>query len=388
MNADDRIYERLRRHLDRQAVGFPSSSSGVHLKVLRHIFTPHEARIATHLRDRFEPSEIIFERVPHLVASPDALTKILDRILIKGGIEAKAANGHRLYRNSPLVVGMYELQIDRLTPEFITAFHAYTGSLRFGLEFLGAEVPQLRTIPVAKSIRPQHRAATFDEIARLVEDAREPFVILECICRKEKGMAGAPCRQTTRRETCLGMGDIAQTVLMGGGGRQITRGEALAIIETNQKEGLVLQPSNTEEAAFVCSCCGCCCGMLRMHRSLPRPVDFWSSNFHAVVDPAACNGCTLCEQRCQVGAVAVHGKNTGAQVDLNRCLGCGQCVAACPRQAIVLRKKRREVKPPPDREALLTLLKERRKGVWGKTALVGKLVIDMLRTGSFDLIKR
>ena len=388
MNADDRVYERLRRHLDRQAVGFPPSPGGAHLKILRHIFTPHEARIAAHLSDRYEPAAVVYAKVPHLVASQEELTRILDRMLTKGGIEAKAENGHRRYRNSPLVVGMYELQVERLTPAFIDDFHDYTGSLRFGLEFLSSAVPQMRTIPVAKSIRPRHRAATFDEIAALIEGATGPFVILECICRKEHRMAGEPCRQTTRRETCLGMGDIAQTVLMSGSGRRIARSEALAIVEANQKEGLVLQPSNTEEAAFVCSCCGCCCGMLRMHRSLPRPVDFWSSNFFAVVDAAVCNGCALCEHRCQVGAVAVHGKNAVAQVDLNRCLGCGQCVAACPQKAVVLRKKPREVKPPRTRQALLTLLKERRKGVWGKTALLGKLVLDMLRTGSLDLLKR
>jgi ferredoxin len=323
-----------------------------------------------------------------MVASHEALSQILDHILSKGGIEAKAENGHRLYRNAPLVVGMYELQIDRLTPEFIKDFHAYTGSLRFGLDFLGAEVSQMRTIPVAKSVLPRHRAATFDEIAMLIKGAEGPFVILECICRKEKRLAGEPCRQTDRRETCLGMGDIAQTVLMGGSGREIDRAEALAIIDANQKEGLVLQPSNTAEAAFVCSCCGCCCGMLRMHRSLPRPVDFWSSNFFAVVDPAVCNGCGICERRCQVGAVTVRGEDVVARIDLNRCLGCGQCVATCPRQAIVLEKKHGEVEPPSTREELLALLKNRRKGFLGKTALVGKLVLDTLRTGNFSLIRR
>lgn len=389
MNAYDRIYERLRRHLARQAIGFPPSSSGAHLKVLRHIFTPYEARIATRLSERFEPAQTIFERTRHLVGSQDELTRILDRILNKGGIEAKAKNGHRrLYRNSPLVVGMYELQIDRLTPEFIKDFHAYTGSLRFGLAFLSTDLPQMRTIPVAKSIHPRHQAATFDEIALLIEGAKGPFVILECICRKEKRLAGEPCRMTDRRETCLGMGDIAQTVLMGGSGRQIDRDEALAIIEANQKEGLVLQPSNTAQAAFVCSCCGCCCGMLRMHRSLPRPVDFWSSNFFGVVDPAVCNGCGVCERRCQVGAVTVQGKDAVARIDLNRCLGCGQCVAACPRKAIALEKRPLEVRPPSTRDELLALLKDRRKGVLGKTALVGKLFLDALRTGNLSPIRR
>ena len=42
------------------------------------------------------------------------------------------------------------------------------------------------------------------------------------------------------------------------GGRVIDRNEALEIIDLNQRDGLVLQPSNTQKAEFICSCCGCC----------------------------------------------------------------------------------------------------------------------------------
>ena len=387
VNTDDPIYERLRVHLDHQAIGFPPSRSGAHLKVLRHIFTPYEAQIAVCLKDRYEPLDLIYPRARHLVSSPDELGRVLDGILRKGGIEAKQENDHRLYCNTPLVVGMYELQIGRLTPAFIRDFKAYSSSLRFGIEFLGTALPQMRTIPVGQSIQPHHRASNFDETASLIENAQGPFVILECICRKKKGMEGEACRATDRRETCLGMGDIAQTVLMSGNGRRIDRDEALAIIMANQKDGLVLQPSNTERAAFVCSCCGCCCGMLQMHRSLPKPLEFWSSNFYVVVNPAICTGCGICGRHCQVGAITLPGKKTTARVDRDRCLGCGHCVAACPVEAMALRKKSHEIKPPPTREDLYATLKANRKGPLGKATLVGKLALDMLRTRNMDLLK-
>ena len=79
----------------------------------------------------------------------------------------------------------------------------------------------------------------------------------------------------------------------------------MSIIEQNQKQGLVLQPSNTEKADFICSCCGCCCGMLDVHKNIPKPLDFWASNFQAVVDTNTCEGCGTCEEWCQVGAVSV-----------------------------------------------------------------------------------
>lgn len=167
----------------------------------------------------------------------------------------------------------------------------------------------MRTIPVAKSIHPKHHVSTFDEVTTLLQRAEEPFVIIECICRKKKSMEGKPCKVTDRKETCLAMGNIAQAVLQSGIGREIARDEAISIIEQNQKQGLVLQPSNSEKAEFICSCCGCCCGMLGLQKILPKPLDFWASNFHAVVDTSTCEGCGACENHCQVTAVRVPPKN-------------------------------------------------------------------------------
>jgi ferredoxin len=384
---NDEIYVRLQQHLDRQAIGFPASKSRAELRILRHIFTPHEAEIATYLSYKHAPLDALYDRLRHLVASPDELAQVLAGILKKGGIEAKKENGRMLYANAPLVVGMYELQVDRLTPEFILDFKEYTSDVKFGLEFIGTALPQMRTIPVAKSIRPQHRVSTFDEVAALLQETDGPFVILDCICRKKKRMVGETCQVTDRRETCLGIGGLAHSVLESGIGREIDRDEAVAIITANQKEGLILQPSNSVQADFICSCCGCCCGMLSMHQSLPKPVDFWASNFYARVERTACNGCGICSRHCQVGAVDVPVKKQPARVDLNRCLGCGHCVAACPQEAIVLQKKSAEVKPPATREALYDILKANRKGPWGKAKLTGKLVLDMLCTRSTGLLK-
>ena len=388
LQKDHHIYERLRRHLDRQAIGFPASRDGAALRILKHIFSPEEAQVATGLSERHEPVDILYERLGQIAPSPEDLEQVLDRMLKKGGIEVKVENGRRYYANTPLVVGMYELQIGRLTPEFLHDFKVYTSGALFGLEFLGTALPQMRTIPVERSLRPLHGVSSFDEVAVLLAQAPGPFVVLECICRMKKRMEGQACQVTDRKETCLGFGSIARTVLEGGNGRTIDRSEALTIIRANQKDGLVLQPSNTEESAFICSCCGCCCGMLQLHRSLPRPADFWSSNFFAVVDPSLCNGCGICQRRCQVDAVVVTRPKEPARVDAARCLGCGQCVNACPQQAIALCKKPHQNTPPATREDLHAHLKANRRGPLGKAALAGKLAIDMLRTRNINLFKK
>jgi NAD-dependent dihydropyrimidine dehydrogenase PreA subunit len=282
---------------------------------------------------------------------------------------------------------MYEFQLGRLAPEFINDFYEYTSDKKYGVEFLSTKLPQMRTIPVAKSIHPQHQVSTFDEVTTLLREAEEPFVILECICRKKKSIEGRPCKVTDRKETCLAMGSMARMYRLGDVGREIARDEAMAIIEQNQKQGLILQPSNTEKAEFLCSCCGCCCGMLEVYKNLPKPLEFWASNFQAVVDTSTCEGCGTCEERCQVDAVHVSDETRHAVVDLSRCLGCGVCVSDCPTESISLMKKPAETRPPQTREDLIEIIMAGKKGRLGKLKLTGKLMIDAVRTGRTNLLK-
>lgn len=371
----------MQQHLDRQAVGFPATKSGAEIRVLKHIFTPREAEIATCLSYRPEPLETVFERAGNLIGSPDELAAMLDEIERKGGIETRIKDGKKHYCNPPLIVGMYEFQAGRLTPEFIRDVDEYTRDRRFGIEFLATELPQMRTIPIGKSIRVQSHVSTFDRVAALLEQSEGPFAIIECICRKKKGMEGKPCKVTDRKETCLGIGHMAASALMSKSAREISREEAVAIIEQNQKDGLVLQPSNTEHADFICSCCGCCCGMLSVQKMLPRPLEFWAANFHARVDVALCDGCGACAKRCQVGAVKVVAKSQPAEVDLNRCIGCGLCVPVCPMEAMSLLKKADEVVPPKTREDLYDIIMANKKGKLEKLKMIGKMGINSVRAG-------
>ena len=387
MEQNEQSYVKLQKHLDNQAVGYPATRSGVEIKILKHIFTPEEAEIACCLSYKFEPLETIFSRAGHRVGSPEELEACLDRIQKKGGIESKIKNGKMHYCNAPLVMGMFEFQIDRLTPKFVKDFDEYTSGINFGLSFISTKLPQMRTIPVAKSIHPQHNVSTFDEVTTLLQQAEEPFVINECICRKKESIKGKSCKVTDRKETCLAVGSMARMALKSGTGREITRNEATSILEQNQKQGLVLQPSNTEKAEYICSCCGCCCGMLKTYKNLPKPLDFWASNFHALVDSDTCEGCGACAKRCQVDAVSVSEKKQPAVVNLDRCLGCGVCVSVCPTQSIALVKNPVEKIPPQTREELHDIIMAGRKGRLGKLKLTGKLLIDSVRTGNMNLLK-
>jgi electron transport complex protein RnfB len=153
----------------------------------------------------------------------------------------------------------------------------------------------------------------------------------------------------TREETCLAFGDMAAMVLRRKHGREVAREEVLAILERNQENGLVLQPANAQKPEFICSCCGCCCGMLSIQKRLPRPSDFWSSSYLAEVSAEACAQCGTCVSRCQVNAVTLSGPAGEAVVNPDRCIGCGLCVPTCPEEAVSLTAKPEgERRTPPN----------------------------------------
>jgi len=387
MKRAEEIYRKLQRHLDSQAVGFPATSAGAEIRILKHIFSPLQAKIATCLNFKPEPLEIIYKRAQSLVESPDELSDILEAIEKNGGLEAWVKGDKRYYCNTPFVVGMYEFQLGKLTPELIEDFDEYFSDRKFGVEFLSTELPQMRTIPIAKSISIKSHVSTFDEVAALLKKSDTALAICECICRQKKDLQGIPCQVTDRKETCLAVGNLAHTAVRNSLGRSIDLEEAMSILGKNQKEGLVLQPSNTEQVDFICSCCGCCCGMLRMHKSIPKPLDFWVSNFYARVDTGICEGCGNCEKRCQVGAIKLSEKNRQASIDLNRCVGCGLCVPVCPQKAITLQKKAAEIKPPSTREDLYDIIMSKKKGKLGKLKVTGKLIIDAVTTGQTHLFR-
>lgn len=375
MIREEGIYRDLQKHLNNQPVGFPASKSGAEIRLLKRFFNPEEARLAMKLNYKPRSLGNIYEDLKESGMSLNNLENMLDGMLKNGVIGHIEREGMRHFFLIPLIVGIYEGQLYKLTPEFLAEAEEYMRDKAFGLEFLSTELPQMRTIPVEKSIRPEHHVATYDQLTDLITRTDGPIVINECICRKVADMKGNPCQKTTRLETCMALGEIAKNCIRAGMGRAISKEEALDITRQNQADGLVLQPSNAQNAEFICACCGCCCGMLRMHKLLPRPVDFWSSNYYASVDPESCTGCETCVERCQVNAVSIDDQLGVSTINLNRCIGCGICVSSCQAGAINLVKKEKEVTPPKTSEDLYETIMTNKKGRLGKIKLVARLLL-------------
>ena len=65
MNDEIEVYRELQKHIDKMPVGFPSTKSGVEIRILKHLFTPEEAKIALNLSALPESLERIHRRKKH-----------------------------------------------------------------------------------------------------------------------------------------------------------------------------------------------------------------------------------------------------------------------------------------------------------------------------------
>jgi electron transport complex protein RnfB len=326
----EKIYRRLAEHLDRLPDGFPPSETGADLRLLERLFTPEEAELAIHLNLERETAQVIAVRADLPLGQVQPRLNVMAQ---KGLIFAsQAQDGSFLYQAVPMVVGIYELQINNLSPELLDDFRAYWSSIKERPQV--ETIPQMRTIPVGESIEHHPEALPYEQVNEMVK-LNDRFAVATCICRRAAKMRGEGCHAP--EESCLIFGVWADYYVRTGRGRSISRSEVVEILVKADAANLVLQPSNSREIEFICCCCGCCCGVLGGLKSHPRPADFVASAFIARLDPDVCQGCWTCLDRCQMEALAANDSHVTFKSE--RCIGCGLCVTTCLSGALSLVRK-------------------------------------------------
>jgi len=165
------------------------------------------------------------------------------------------------------------------------------------------------------------------------------IVVNDCPCRWLRVKEG-DCDKPTW--SCLHFSPFTMKYLLDNGlGKKISIDEAYKICDKVAEAGLCPTVSGGgPNVAQICFCCSDCCIVLRPtikygYNCVAR------SRYQCVVDPDLCNGCLICADRCQFGAIEMvkvpGSKELKASVDVEKCYGCGSCVVGCPTKAMTLK---------------------------------------------------
>jgi ferredoxin len=340
----DAIYLKLAQTLDTLPNGFPSTESGIEIRLLKKIFRPGDAELFRDLRLNFETAAQIAERTGRPLEGLEAhLTEMGDR----GQIFAVELGGVKLFKMVPWAFGIYEFQLPHMDRELAEMCEEYMPV--FGRQFFSTQPQLMQVVPVEKEIRARQEALPYERVSNIIENSQS-FAVFDCVCKKEQALLDKPCDKPL--EICTAYAPIPGVFDNKPHYRSLTKEEAYAVLDKAERAGLVHLTWNVaRDRFFICNCCGCCCAVLRSINELGIPAaNVINSYYYADIDPEACTACGVCaEERCQVNAIEAG--DEVYHVIREKCIGCGLCVSTCPAHAISLvRKEAGEIVPPPENE--------------------------------------
>jgi ferredoxin len=377
MNIHEDVYRKLRREINKMPIAYTETTSGVELKILKHLFTPEEAEIALNLNIMPEPIERIHKRAERsgmnitLQEMEHVLEQLVKKGAIMGGRLFESLGKGKQYSLAQLAIGMFEFQVDRLTRDFAIDFEHYVKE-QFYKDMLRTKTLQMRTIPISQSVTPELHVEPYSDIKGYVRSLTDDIAVQNCVCRQSTKATGSSCHHSEIMETCLMFGDVARFSIGRGNGRAITKEETLKILDQAEEAGFVLQPQNAREPQFICCCCIDCCHALKVWKMHPKPANLYISNYYMTIDPSECTGCALCVDRCGMEAISIA--DEVAVVNRDRCIGCGVCVTVCPKNANQLQKKDKQYVPPKTPDAMYQKIMIERYG-WMKTLKIVSRVL-------------
>lgn len=119
---------------------------------------------------------------------------------------------------------------------------------------------------------------------------------------------------------------------------RLTKAETLALLRRAEEEGLMhsVWTFITPFIGAICNCSlesGCMAMTLTVAHDAPN---MFKGHSIAEVDLDACVGCADCVERCPFKAIAIAPGHKRAIVDLEKCYGCGVCRSACEYEALRL----------------------------------------------------
>ncbi len=348
------VYYRLGERLNVYPVKMPLVDA--FLDILREYYTEEQAALGAAMPKGAHPAPDLAKQ---LGRDEHELVGALETMADSGLVfTARNDAGETAYALTPFVPGVWEFQLMKGTDTPLDRKKAKMMH-EFGQNLEGMMVAAMKDPEMAKQLVPEPAARTitvqeelpsgteiypFEKLAELV-DKEESFAAAVCYCRHHAYLIDDPCKlENVPDRACLSFGKVADFVVERAFGQRISKQECLDLLKASEEAGLVHNGSNyVDSLAFVCNCCGCCCGFLKMLKQHDVKALLALSNFQVAIDEATCTGCGDCIDRCQMEALALDGEIV--TVHPGHCVGCGNCVSVCLTESLSM-VRRSDTRPP------------------------------------------
>ncbi|MCP4136807.1 MAG: FAD-dependent oxidoreductase [bacterium] len=160
----------------------------------------------------------------------------------------------------------------------------------------------MRVIPIEQTISAESKTATYEQLSYWLKKY-DVFAVGDCVCRKTRRLMGEGCGHL-EEDVCIAVGEMAKYLVRTNRGRMISYEETLGILKKAEENGLVHQISNVDgndKIWIICNCCTCSCLGLRLSQYYGTP-NLSRSNFAAEIDTDKCVGCGECVEYCPANA--------------------------------------------------------------------------------------
>jgi Pyruvate/2-oxoacid:ferredoxin oxidoreductase delta subunit len=260
----------------------------------------------------------------------------IDELYHRGVVFEKEKPDGTVYRGARHLIQLHDASVQwpEATQAYFDAWvdfmeNEYPPLLKMMME---AGLPSfMRTIPVSGTIGHLSDVSANEDVERMIENAKQ-IAIVRCPCR----LSAQNCDNEV--ETCVQFDRGATYNIKRGTGHEITKEQALDIVQQSEKAGLVHTVENRDGLGNVlCNCCNDCCAIILpylkggSYRRILAP-----SRFRPNIDADACLQDGHCVDGCPVSALTLESGDDAPTLDPDQCIGCGLCVNECPVAAIRL----------------------------------------------------